>query len=64
MLQLCDYSQSWADYLMANTKFEHSQDTKYGENIFSSWSSDPAALTKLRGSDPVDSWYSEVKMFK
>ena len=45
-------------------KFCHNPDTELGENIFSSWSSDPAALAKLRGTDPVDSWYSEVKMFK
>ena len=45
-------------------KFCHNPDTELGENIFSSWSSDPAALAKLRGADPVDSWYSEVKMFK
>ena len=45
-------------------KFCHNPDTELGENIFSSWSSDPAALAKLRGAYPVDSWYSEVKMFK
>ena len=52
------------DHLMANTKFEHSQDSKYGENIFSSSSSNPAAAAKLRGGDPVDSWYREINQYK
>ena len=45
-------------------KFCHNPDTELGENIFSSWSSDPAALARLRGADPVDSWYKEITMFK
>ena len=57
-------AQRWAEKLLAEGKFCHNPDTELGENIFTSWSSDPAALTRLGGSDPVDSWYSEVKMFK
>ena len=45
-------------------KFCHNPDTELGENIFSSWASDPAALARLKGADPVDSWYKEISMFK
>ena len=48
-----EVAQRWAEKLLAEGKFCHNPDTELGENIFTSWSS-----------DPVDSWYSEVKMFK
>ena len=64
MYQLSSVAQGWADRLLAEGKFCHNPDTELGENIFTSWSSDPAALARLRGAHPVDSWYSEVKMFK
>ena len=64
MSQLSEVAQAWADRLLAEAKFCHNPDTELGENIFTSWSSDPGALARLRGADPVDSWYSEVKTFK
>ena len=62
-LQLCDYAQSWADHLMDNNKFQHRPDSKYGENIFSSWTSCQEAAAKLSGGQAVDSWYQEVAQF-
>ena len=64
MSQLSEVAQAWADRLLAEGRFCHNPDTELGENIYTSWSSDPGAMARLRGADPVDSWYSEVKMFK
>ena len=55
-------AQSWADKLVAENKFGHSN-SKFGENIYSSWSSDPSAASKISGSKPVDSWYSEIEKY-
>ena len=60
---MCDYSQSWADYLIKNNKFQHRPDSKYGENIFSSWTSCQEAAGKVSGGQAVDSWYQEVGQY-
>jgi len=57
--KLTAYAQEWADKLAREDGFEHRQNNTYGENLYSSWSSNPKA--KITGNTPVDSWYSEVK---
>ena len=57
-LQLCAHAQEWADKLMDENLFQHRPGQKYGENIYSSWSSTRA---KIRGGDAVDSWYKEIE---
>ena len=52
------HAQEWADKLMAENLFQHRPGQKYGENIYSSWSSTRA---KIRGGDAVDSWYKEIE---
>ena len=44
---------------MDENLFQHRPDHKYGENIYSSWSSESKA--KIRGGDAVDSWYKEIE---
>ena len=56
-VQLCAHAQEWADKLLAEDLFQHRPGQKYGENIYSSWSSSQA---KVHGSVAVDSWYSEI----
>ena len=51
------HAQEWADKLIAENLFQHRPGQKYGENIYSSWSSTRA---KIRGGDAVDSWYKET----
>ncbi|XP_060893396.1 Golgi-associated plant pathogenesis-related protein 1-like isoform X2 [Labrus mixtus] len=50
-------AQKWANHLLAEGVFEHSQ-TNDGENIYNMFSS---ATIKLTGKEAVDSWYSEIK---
>jgi len=59
--KLCKFAKEWADQLAKQDRFEHRPDQVYGENIYSSWSSDPKA--KCSGSRPVESWYSEVNKY-
>jgi len=56
---LCDAAQEYAEQLAKTNIFEHSGDPLYGENLYWSWSSDPAWV--LAGDEPVDSWYDEKK---
>ena len=51
------HAGDWCKYLRDNDKFEHSQGSGYGENIFKSWgsSSDGAGRTA------VQSWYDEIQ---
>jgi hypothetical protein len=56
---LSDVAQEYADLLARTNTFEHSGDPVYGENLYWSWSSDPAWV--LTGDEPVDSWYDEKK---
>jgi len=57
--KLCKYSEEWASRLAARGHLEHRQNSDYGENIFCSWSSNPAH--QVTGREPVDNWYSEIK---
>lgn len=56
--KLCTYAQEWADHLMAENRFQHRTKSKHGENLYSSWSSRPKAVS---GSIAVENWYSEIK---
>uniref|UniRef100_A0A672YVI4 Im:7150988 n=1 Tax=Sphaeramia orbicularis TaxID=375764 RepID=A0A672YVI4_9TELE len=50
-------AQKWADHMLQINTLQHS-DTKDGENVFSSWSSETLNPT---GKEAVDSWYGEIK---
>jgi len=56
--KMCTYAQEWADQLLAENRFQHRRNNKYGENLYSSWSSRPKAIS---GEVAVDNWYSEIK---
>jgi len=59
--KLTAVAQEWADRLASTDKFEHRPNNKYGENIYMSWSSNPAATCD--GDAPVQSWYSEISKY-
>ena len=42
------YAQEWADKLAREDGFEHRQNNAYGENLYSSWSSNPKAKVSIR----------------
>ena len=42
------YAQEWADKLAREDGFEHRQNNAYGENLYSSWSSNPKAKVSVR----------------
>lgn len=52
-------SQSHADKLMAENKFEHSKNRLYGENLFASWGQPKDKVAQLA----INSWYDEVKQY-
>ena len=54
---LCALSQQYADKLARTDSFQHSGDPDLGENLYWSWSSDPA--WQCGGQEPVVSWYEE-----
>ncbi|XP_044732409.1 uncharacterized protein LOC123295218 isoform X3 [Chrysoperla carnea] len=56
---LTKYAKEWAEKLAAEDRFYHRPDSKYGENIFYLWSSDPNA--KVSPKDVCKSWYDEIK---
>jgi len=56
--QMCEYATEWADYLANSNKFQHRSENKYGENIYTCWSSRPE---KLNARAPIQSWYDEIK---
>ena len=49
----------YADYLAQSDTFEHSGDEDNGENLYWSWSSDPAWV--CGGEEAVSSWYEESR---
>jgi len=56
--KMCSYAQQWADQLLAENRFQHRVKSKYGENLYSSWSSRPKPIS---GEVAVHNWYSEIK---
>lgn len=55
---LCNFAQEWANNLAARGTMQHRSNNSYGENIYSMWGTGNISVS---GSDPVDSWYSEIK---
>ena len=60
---LNDSAQRWADHLIAINSFQHSQagnsrPANVGENLYSSWSSNPSA--KPDPTKAPQSWYDEI----
>ncbi|KAG4067484.1 hypothetical protein HA402_002761 [Bradysia odoriphaga] len=54
---LSNFAQNWANTIAKKRQLQHSSERKYGENIY--WSSGKT----INGTDPVDSWYSEIKQY-
>lgn len=54
---LCTVAQKWSDHLAATKKFEHSSDSGYGENLYSSASSGK----EVSGDGATEAWYNEIK---
>ncbi|CAH2316941.1 Golgi-associated plant pathogenesis-related 1-like [Pelobates cultripes] len=52
--ELCASAQKWADHLAETGKKDHSGP---GENLYFKI----GCLKKLKGNEPVDSWYKEIK---
>uniref|UniRef100_A0A336LPQ9 CSON000338 protein n=1 Tax=Culicoides sonorensis TaxID=179676 RepID=A0A336LPQ9_CULSO len=55
---LCKYASEWANNLAARGVMQHRSNNKYGENIYAKYGSGPISVT---GSEPVKSWYDEIK---
>lgn len=53
--KLCDYAKEWALILVKDEKLSH-RDSRYGENIFSMWSSG-----RVTAKDACEKWYEEGK---
>lgn len=58
---MCAYAQDWAEHLALDGKLAHRPDSKYGENIFYMWSSDPSATVSAR--EVCKRWYDEIQDF-
>ena len=58
-IQANNVAQAYANKLAQNNKFEHSGNSKYGENLYGYWG--PAKSQSQAAIDAVNSWYSEVK---
>ncbi|TRY72370.1 hypothetical protein TCAL_09712 [Tigriopus californicus] len=56
---LCNFAMQWAQKLANEDQFYHRPSNNYGENIYMSFDSNPNVT--VSGSDPVQSWYSEIK---
>ncbi|KAL3285339.1 hypothetical protein HHI36_019447 [Cryptolaemus montrouzieri] len=56
--EICHDSQKWADHLIKLGNLAHSNNDKYGENIFCMQSSNPSFT--ITGNEPVNSWYKEI----
>ena len=48
LLQLCDFAQEWADELARSNSFKHRSNSKYGENLYTEWSSKPRTDEVIR----------------
>ncbi|CAL4089142.1 unnamed protein product, partial [Meganyctiphanes norvegica] len=59
--KLNKYAKEWAQTIAKKDKMEHRSSNEHGENIYCAWSSNPKH--KIKGGEPVDSWYSEIKDF-
>ncbi|KAK9882009.1 hypothetical protein WA026_018861 [Henosepilachna vigintioctopunctata] len=57
---ICIESQKWADYLIKCGSLAHSNNDRYGENIYCIQSSNSSFT--ISGNEPVDSWYKEIEV--
>ncbi|XP_017772831.1 PREDICTED: uncharacterized protein LOC108559950 isoform X2 [Nicrophorus vespilloides] len=55
--EMCRISQDFANYLIRKTSLEHSNNQRYGENIYCLTMSKEAPI---KGGEPVKHWYSEI----
>ncbi|KAF4518471.1 hypothetical protein B566_EDAN006476 [Ephemera danica] len=55
--ELCAYAIEWARNLAKEDRFLHRPEAKYGENIFSVWSSD----SNVSAREACDYWYKEIR---
>ena len=51
------FAQKWCEGLAKSDKFEHSEGSGYGENLYKSWGSGSDGA----GTNAVKSWYDEIK---
>ena len=58
---IATFSQSWAQYLATNAKFEHSKDARYGENLACFMGNPDNMLTLVKKS--IDMWYNEISKY-
>ena len=58
---MCNYAQEWADKLLADNSFSHRVGQKFGENLFSSWSS--VEPREVKGDEAVEAWYQEEQEY-
>ena len=60
------YAQEWADKLAREDGFEHRQNNAYGENLYSSWSSNPKAKVLDKSHDQliIMAWKMEMVSFQ
>ncbi|CAH0545884.1 unnamed protein product [Brassicogethes aeneus] len=59
--EMSDYAQEWAETLAKKSSLTHRANNKYGENIFSVYSSDFSHVPSAR--DAVKEWYDEGKHY-
>ncbi|KAH9391879.1 hypothetical protein TYRP_022377 [Tyrophagus putrescentiae] len=57
--EISTWAQQWADHLASTNAFQHRPHNKYGENLYSSWSS--AGTPHEDGGKGVQDWYDEIK---
>ncbi|XP_018335436.1 Golgi-associated plant pathogenesis-related protein 1-like [Agrilus planipennis] len=60
--EISEFSQSWAEMLLAEKRFQPSGNPSYGENLFYVYS--PVPNFKLSPKSPVKSWYDEIKFYR
>ncbi|XP_065157178.1 uncharacterized protein [Atheta coriaria] len=59
--QMCKSCLDHATFLLKKNNLQHSSNKKYGENIYFISSPSLNPNTDIKGSEPVDMWYREVK---
>lgn len=60
-MELCCAAQEYAEELAASGQFQHSGDSRFGENLYWAWNSVPG--WRPGGGEAVSSWYSEGAVY-